>query len=128
MGADGQFLQRFVKRCRKVVAEWPRASGRGKKVMVLGRKRYRGLEQCGETAQRVVVGASLVNRRREVGGNAVEYRLEQVHLGGKPTVERAFADPGRTSDVLGRGLGTRRRVDAARGDDDALGVARRVRT
>ena len=96
--------------------------------MVLpGAERRRCLDEAGETLQRVLSAAGLFDRGREVVVDAlIEGRADQVGLGGKPPVQRAFTHPGASGDDVDGGVGSEFGVRLAGGAEDALGIARGI--
>jgi len=69
---------------------------RGEQQVVFARpQRYRRFDQVGETAQRVIGLAGMVDRGSEVLGDAlIEGRADQIALCRKPAVEGSLADAG----------------------------------
>ena len=100
----------------------------GQQVVFAGSQRYRGFDQLGETAQRVVGTAGRVNRRREIIGNAlIQGGPNQVGLCRKPAVEGSLTDTRTARDRLHRCIGPEFAIDIPRCAQNALDVAGCVR-
>ena len=101
--------------------------GGDQEVAFAGAERYRRFNQLSEAAQRVLNMPGVLDRRRQVLGDALlqRGRSDEVGFGRKPAVERSFADPGVAGNGLDRGIRPEFAVHLPCGAQDARGIALR---
>ncbi len=101
----------------------------GQQVVFAGPQRYRGFDQLGETAKGVVGAAGLVDRGREIFGDAlIQGSPDQVGLRRKPAVEGSLTDSRTARDRLHWCIGPQLAIDVPRRAQNALDVAGRIRS